>query len=154
MRYKWVDYNKDYKDMIESWLDIEAVRFTGCDDGWDQFVKYWKNEPDTVLNENFFVKVILDGGVAVGTMALFWEKDTCYIQEVIVSPDKRKLGVGSAALGELLEKGEYIIGKRIEKAQACIYPSNNVSRKAFERAGFCYSHAHPDGDAWYYEYQR
>ena len=50
--------------MIESWLDIEAVRFTDCDDGWDQFVEYWKNEPDTMLNENFFVKVILDGARA------------------------------------------------------------------------------------------
>ena len=153
MRYKWVDYNKDYKNMVESWMDIGAVRFTGCDDGWDQFVEYWKNEQDTVLNENFFVKVILDGEVAVGVIAIFWEKDTCYIQELLVSPDRRKLGVGSSALAELLEDGECIIGKKIKNAQACIYPLHIVSRRAFERAGFCYSHAHPDGDVWYYEYQ-
>jgi GNAT superfamily N-acetyltransferase len=96
-------------------LDIEAVRFTDCDDGWDQFVEYWKNEPDTMLNENFFVKVILDGARAVGVMALFLEKDTCYNQEIIVSPDRRKQGVGSSALVELLENSEYILRRRIKK---------------------------------------
>ena len=152
MYYKWVDYCKDYKETIESLFDAEAVKNTGCDDGWEQFYEYWKNEPETVLNENFFAKVILDGGKAVGVMAIFLEMDKCYIQEFVISPDRRGIGIGSSVLKELLENGEYIIGKPIKRAEACIFPSNIASIKAFEKAGFQYSHSHPEGDAWYYEY--
>ena len=40
-----------------------------------------------------------------------------------------------------------------KRAEACIFPSNIASIKAFEKAGFQYSHSHPEGDAWYYEYR-
>ena len=154
MRYKWMDYTKNDKETVESWLDSEAVKYTGCDDGWDQFVEYWINEPDMVLNGNFFVKVIMDGGMAVGAMAIFLEKEKAYIQEFIVSPERRGMGTGSSILREFLQDGEHIIGQQIEYAEACIFPSNLSSQRAFEKAGFRYSHAHPDGDAWYYEYRR
>lgn len=154
MRYKWLDYHKGYKEIVEAWLDCEAVKYTGCDEGWDQFFEYWKNEPETVLNENFFARVILDGGKAVGVIAVYEEKDKHYIQEFIVSPDRRGMGTGSSILKELLQSGEEIVGKKIAIAEACIFPSNISSRKAFEKAGFRYSHAHPDGDALYYEYRK
>lgn len=104
------------------------MKYTGCDDGWDQFVEYWINEPDMVLNENFFVKVIMDGGMAVGALAIFLEKEKAYIQEFIVSPDRRGMGTGSSILREFLQDGKQIVGHQIENAEACIFPSNLSSK--------------------------
>ena len=154
MLYKWVDYHKGYKEVVETWLDDEAVKYTGCAEGWDQYFEYWKNEPGTVLNGNFFSKVVLDGGKAVGVIAVYEEKNIYYIQEFVVSPDRRCMGTGSSILKELLQSGEYIVGKTITRAEACIFPSNISSRKAFEKAGFRYSRTHPDGDTCYYEFRK
>ena len=47
-----LDYNKSHRETVESWFDREAVKYTGCDDGWDSYFEYMKQEPETVLNEN------------------------------------------------------------------------------------------------------
>lgn len=153
-RFAWMDYNSSHRETIESWFDSEAVKYTGCEDGWDSFFEYWKEDSETVLNENFFGKVIFDKETAVGVIAVFKENDVHYIQEFIISSDMRNKGIGSSVLRELLENGENIIGQPIKKAEACIFPNNIASQKAFEKAGFRYSHAHPDGGAWYYVYQK
>lgn len=154
MQYQWVDYRRSDAETVESWFDQEAVKYTGCDDGWSGYFEYWVNAPETVLNENFFAKLILEHGEAIGIMAIFVERDWHYVQEFIISPDRRGLGIGSEVLKEFLEDGEYIVGKVIKNAEACIFPSNAASRRAFEKAGFQYSHSHPDGDACYYVYQK
>ena len=154
MRYQWADYHRSYEETVESWLDQEAVKYTGCDDGWSGYFEYWVHEPGTALNENFFAKVILDHEEAIGIMAIFAEESRYYIQEFIISPDNRRKGIGSEVLKELLENGECIVGKEIKSAEACIFPSNVSSRRAFEKAGFQYSHSHPDGNACYYVYQK
>lgn len=45
-----------------------------------------------------------------------------------------------------------MVEKSIVKANAVIYPNNIASQKAFEKAGFTFVSAHPDEDAWNYEY--
>lgn len=58
MKYDWLNYTSAYKEKVNSWLDEEAKRFTGCDGGFDTYYQYWANEPDTKLGENFWVKII------------------------------------------------------------------------------------------------
>jgi RimJ/RimL family protein N-acetyltransferase len=76
------------------------------------------------------------------------------IMEVLIAPEKRGQGKGTKLLKELLNsKG--IIGFRIQKSEAVIYPSNIASQKAFENAGFKYLHNHKDrsGDSMHYIYE-
>lgn len=49
MKFTWDDYSATYKDVVETWLDEEAKKFTGCDDGFEGYYNYWVNEPDTTL---------------------------------------------------------------------------------------------------------
>ncbi len=73
---------------------------------------------------------------------------------LLVKPEMRGNGLGTALLRELLSDGEMIIGHQIERATAVIFPNNIASQKAFEKAGFVFDHLHEDGDAWYYRYEK
>ena len=77
------------------------------------------------------------------------------IMEVLVAPDKRGQGKGSAFLKELLNNGE-ILGFSIQKSEAVICPGNAASQRAFENAGFRYHHNHKDenGSSMNYVYER
>ncbi len=76
------------------------------------------------------------------------------VMEYLVDSGRRNLGLGSSALCELMESGPDIIGSDIGLAEAVIFPNNKPSQRAFEKAGFRFSSADPDGDAWYYRYER
>ena len=154
LKYGWIDYTPRFDYLIESWFDKEGKKYTGCDDGFADYFKYWIGQPKIKYNENFWAKIILNENVPVGIIVLSSDEETYYIAEYIISPAERGRGVGSSALRELLDNGDLIIGKTIHKACACIFPDNTVSKKAFEKAGFKYSHTHADGDAEYYLYSR
>ena len=91
---------------------------------------------------------------AIAAIAVGLWKGELTISELIVAPEKRSRGSGSALLIELLENSGGILGKDFESAKAVIFPDNAASQKAFERAGFHFESAHPDGDAWYYVYRK
>lgn len=154
MHFKWIDYSPDNAAVVESWLDDTAKRNTGCDDGWADVVDYWMHEPDSIPGENFWCKVILDNGKPFASVAVGLWDGVFTVSEIVVNPEKRGQGYGSAALKELLTNGRTILGKDIETAKAVIYPDNIASQKAFERAGFTFESAHPDGDAWYYIWKK
>jgi len=155
MKFEWVDYTTEYSRVVESWLDREAKRFTGCDDGWDDFFDYWCNEGDHKKGENFWDKVVFEGSTPFAVIALGMNDNGEFIiSEYIVDPKKRGKGCGTAALRELLANSTEIIGKDIRTAEAVIYPNNIASQKAFEKAGFRFSSMHPDGDASYYTYTK
>ena len=154
MKYEWFDYSSEFKMLVDSWIDDEAARFTGCDDGFDEFYGYWINEPETKLGENFWAKIINENGTPVGVITIGLWEGVFTISEFIVRPDKRGKGIGTTALSELIINGKEILGIEIEKARSVIYPNNIASQKTFEKAGFVFISAHPDGDAWYYEYKR
>lgn len=153
MIFKWIDYTTDYSRIVDSWLDLEAKRFTGCDNGWDDFFDYWCNHEDNIKGENFWGKVVFEGSTpfAIITLAINFNGEFL-ISEYIVDPKKRGKGYGTAALRELLNNSTDIIGKDIRTAEAVIYPNNIASKKAFEKAGFCFRSMHPDGDASNYRY--
>lgn len=154
MNYDWIDYTPAYKDLIESWIDEDAKRFTGLDDGFDAYYQYWANDPQTKICTNFWVKIIISDTIPIGIIALSLWDNFFTISEFVICPNKRGKNLGSSALKELLTQSKDIIGIKIETANAVIFPNNIASQKAFEKAGFTFHSEHPDGDAWNYRYCR
>ncbi|MBQ8783834.1 MAG: GNAT family N-acetyltransferase [Clostridia bacterium] len=147
MNFYWTDYNPTEMKFVEKWLDKTAVKFTGMDDGWEDFYKYWKNEKDTILNQNYWCKVVSEKGLPFCVIALGFHEDSFVIMEMLVSPKMRNKGKGTLIIKELIENSKQILGKEIQKAEAVIYPSNKASQRCFEKAGFVLERIHEDGDA-------
>ncbi len=153
LKYGWVDYSKDYREIVESFLDDEAIKSTGCDDGFEAFYTYWMSEEDTRLNENFWFKVISTDQKPIAIIAIAKSPQNEFtVSEFIIAPTERRKGHGKAILKELLSNSSTILGERIDLARAVIFPSNIASQKAFAGAGFDFSFTHPDGDALYFEF--
>ncbi len=153
MIFRWEDYSSEYADLVDSWLDSEAIRYTGCEDGWEEYFNYWKNHSDTQMGINFWGKIVLLDTVPIAVISLGLSDCNVIVSEFIVSPTYRSQGWGTKILKELIFCGQVIIGSPITSALAVIYPDNISSQKAFEKADFQFKSAHPDGDAWYYTYQ-
>ena len=153
LKYGWVDYSKDYREIVESFLDDEAIKSTGCDDGFEAFYTYWMSEEDTRLNENFWFKVISTDQKPIAIIAIAKSPQNEFtVSEFIIAPTERRKGHGKAILKELLSNSSTILGERIDLARAVIFPNNIASQKAFAGAGFDFSFTHPDGDALYFEF--
>ena len=139
---------------VEEWLDDHAVRMTGMDDGLRAFYEYWINDGEMTLGKDYWCKVVYDNNAPFAVIALSLYEGSFHIMEFLVMPEMRGNGLGTALLRELLSDGEMIIGHRIERATAVIFPSNPASQKAFEKAGFVFDRANDDGGAWYYSYAK
>ncbi len=150
MRFDWKDYGADTMTFVEDWLDDYAVRMTGMDDGWRAFHEYWITEGGMTPGKDYWCKVVYDQAAPFAVIAFSLHEGNYHVMELLVKPGMRNNGLGSALLRDLLSDGETIIGQRIDKATAVIFPNNPASQKAFERAGFVFDHADDDGDAWYY----
>ncbi len=155
MKFTWIDYSPKDEALVESWFDRDAVHFTGIDEGFDAFYQYWLNDDETKYGENFWVKLIFSKSrQPVGIVVIGFREDEFTISELVIAPGHRGNGIGSAALAEFIDCSDIITGIRCQKAKAVIFPDNIASQKAFEKAGFRFVSAHPDGDAWYYRYCR
>lgn len=154
MNYIWHDYNPDTMSFVEKWLDESAVNSTGLDEGFRAFYEYWANEDGFIVGENYWCKVTFKNDKPFGVVALCEHNQKIIIMEVLIAPDKRGQGKGSALVAELLNNEE-ILGFTIQKCEAVIYPNNKASRKAFEKAGFIYRNSHKDenGDSLLYIYE-
>ena len=152
MYFVWYDYNPNTMNFIENWLDESAVESTGLDEGFRAFYEYWANEDGFVVGENFWCKVVFENDKPFAVIAFCQHEYKTIIMEVLIAPDKRGQGKGTALIKELLNNEE-IIGFTIQKCEAIIYPSNIASQKAFEKAGFQYRNNHKDenGDTKLYE---
>jgi len=113
MRLKWFDYTNEYADIIESWLDDETIKNTGCNNGWDNYINYWRSDAQTRWNENFFVKIVFDGEKPCSVISIGMDK-CCEItvSEFIVAPEMRGKGLGTAVLAELLHNGKLLLEKQ------------------------------------------
>ena len=150
MDFIWKDYSQEYEAGVEALFDSEAIRFTGCDDGFKAFYDYWNKE---IGADAFWGKVIFLKGELIGVIALAKSPDGVFtLQELALSPAYRGKGCGTTILKALLTNSKKIIGQEITTAKAVIFPGNLASRKAFSKAGFVCVESHPDGDALYYEY--
>lgn len=154
MRYIWRTYTAGDAVTVDGWMDDEARYFTGCDDGWDAYITDMTGEDNIRPGENFFCRVIWDRSMPIAAVALFLEEDgTLFVSELVIRPDQRGQGHGRMILRELLTASDAIFGCAIRGAEAVIYPNNAASIRAFESAGFHFTHAHPDGDVFYYRYE-
>lgn len=151
MRFVWCDYEPKAMEYIEGWLDADAVKSTGLDEGFRAFYNYWANEEGFDVGENYWCKVVCENDIPVAVIAFCLYEDNVTIMEIVVKPEKRGQGYGSALLKELLENAE-IAGFSIHKSESVIFPGNIASQKAFENAGYRYHHTHEDGDAVIYHY--
>lgn len=154
MRYIWKDYEPEKMDFVEAWLDKHAVRMTGMEEGYRSEYEYWAGEEEHIVGENFWSKVVYENENPFSLVQFGLYEGVVTIMETIVAPGKRGKGLGSGVIKELLQNSKSVIGFDIEKAEAVIFPSNIASKKAFEKAGFYFSHAHEDGDALYYIYEK
>lgn len=154
MNYVWNDYNPDTMSFIENWLDESAVNSTGLDEGFRAFYEYWASKDGFILGSNFWCKVTFENNKPFAVIAFCQYEHKTIIMEVLVAPEKRGQGKGSTLLKELLNNVG-ILGFRIQKSEAVIYPSNIASQKAFENAGFKYHHNQKDGngDSMNYVYE-
>ena len=155
MNFVWLDYNPNTMGFVEDWLDGSAAQSTGLDEGFRSFYEYWVKEDGFAVGENFWCKVIFENDKPFAVIAFCQHARKTIIMEVLIAPEKRGQGKGSALLKELLGD-EAIIGFTIQKSEAIIYPGNVASQKAFENAGFKYHHSHKDGDgdSMNYVYER
>ncbi len=154
MMFTWREYTEADASLADGWLDEAAIKLTGLDEGFDDCCQYWKEQPETLWGENMWAKLFCADGTPVGVCLLAMEKGVLTVSEMLMDPKQRGKGYGSAALQELLAEGNAILGKQILSAKAVIYPDNIASQRAFVKAGFRFEKAHPDGDAWYYRYDR
>ena len=152
MNFVWRDYDPKTMGYIENWLDESAVKSTGLDEGFRDFYEYWANEDGFVVGENFWCKVVSENDTPFAVIAFCQHEHKIIIMEIVVQPEKRRQGIGTKLLKELLE-GEEVIGCAIQKSEAVIFPSNIASQRVFENAGFQYHHTHEDGTSMSYVYE-
>lgn len=152
MRFKWEHYqNTHHKDLVDSWLDGVAVKFTGLDDGWKDFYDYWMQAAEKSSNCKDYCFIVSENNEPFCVIYVATQDTELTVSECVVAPNKRGKGYGSASIKELIDNCAMLVGEHINAAKAVIYPNNIVSQKAFEKAGFAFVSAHQDGDAWYYE---
>ena len=153
MDFIWQDYDPQTMEYIENWLDEDAVKSTGLDDGFREFYEYWASEDGYAVGENFWSKVVFEEDLPFAVIAFGLYEGKVTIMEIVVAPEKRGRGRGTKLLKELMECEE-ILGFSIEKAEAVIFPDNTASRSTFEKAGFFHHHTYEDGSAMLYTYEK
>ena len=147
MSYSMIPFDPDlHTALIHAWLDGEARRNTGIQSGenWNADIAYWEKEsPDT------FHAFLIGNPTPVASVYCFTDADKLHIGEILVAPENRGKGIGTAILKYLLYRYT-----KCSSATAVIFPGNNASIHAFRKAGFVHTSTHPDGDAAYYTFYR
>lgn len=156
MNFIWQDYEAFDKAVIEAWLDFEARKMTGINDSFEELYRYWQSE--SASGKELWCKVVLQADLPVAVVLVGCCEDEFTVSELIVAPNLRGKGLGTAVVSELIKHSAEILDmhRRVEsiRFKAVIYPDNGASRRAFEKSGFNYDRTHPDGDAMYYIYRK
>lgn len=152
MNFTWLDYDPRTMEFLETWLDENAVRTTGLDEGFHAFYTYWAKEDEFSVGENFWCKVVYEQDTPFAAIACCRYENNTNIMEFLVKPDKRGQGMGAKVLREFLSQEE-ILGFPIQRSEAIIFPGNIASQKAFQNAGFQYHHTYEDGSAMSFVYE-
>ena len=145
MLFDWKEYDNSQASSVEAWLDAEAVKGTGLDDGFDDFFNYWKNEDGM---DNFKAFVIFDRAEPIAVIAIDLYESFVKVMEIIVAPSKRGQGYGSKILNELTESAPNLFSDKISGYEAVIFPSNIASQRAFAKCGYRVDVKDPEGDLW------
>lgn len=150
MLFTWIDYQTENAALVDSWLDDTAVRMTGIEDGFDKEWLATLEEAKNFPGCKDFCKIVSENGVPFAAVKYGFYRNNVTVSVIIVDPVQRGKGRGSAVLRELVTNVNTLVGEKVDKFEAVIFPSNSASQRAFEKAGFVFEYAHEDGDALYY----
>ena len=145
--FEWQDYTKEYAALVDSWLDADAVRLTGLDEGFDEFCRYWENESDPARGEYFRCKIVSENQRPFAAIAFGYCSGTVTIMEIIVDPALRGQGSGTAVLREFIKNVTDWIKQPISVFEAVVFKNNPASQVAFYKAGFVRNEK--DRDRWH-----
>ncbi len=130
--------------LVDSWLDAAARHSTGMD-SFREDVAYWMTEePET------YQAMVFGNPEPMAAAYFFVRGQELHIGEILISPEKRGSGIGTAILRMLL----YEIGHACHTFTAVIYLDNEPSKRLFEKSGFTKTDTHPDGDAEQYTFHK
>ncbi len=131
-------------NLVDGWLDPSARHSTGMD-SFREDAAYW------MAKEPGVCQALVFGDPEPAAAAYFFIRDQeLHIGELLISPEKRGTGIGTAVLRLLM----YEIGHACHLCTAVIFPYNEPSKRLFEKSGFTKTATHPDGDAEYYTFRK
>jgi RimJ/RimL family protein N-acetyltransferase len=136
MIFHWIDNTPEYATLIDSWLDVTAVKMTGIDEGWDS---YWNAVLLDAVNFPGCVdhcKIVLAEGQPVAVVAFGYYRNDVTISEIIVAPEMRAKGYGSRIIQELISLSRIWFPDPISRFSAIVFAQNIASQKVFQNAGF------------------
>ncbi len=145
---QWQDYGPEQAVLVNAWLDREAVRNTGLDDGFDAFYQYWERNSDPARGENFYCKIVSTERRPVAVVAFSYYQQTVVIMEIVVDPIWRGQGIGTSIIKELVANAADWIRQPVSVFEAVIFPHNTTSQNAFYKAGFVPVPGKKDNDRW------
>ena len=145
----WRDYTKEDAALVDSWLDADAVRLTGLDEGFDEFCRYWENESDPARGEYFRCKIVSEDNRPFAAIAFGYYNGTVTIMEIVVDPALRGQDRGTTVLREMIKNAADWIKQPISVFEAVVFENNPMSQIAFYKAGFVRNEK--DGDRWHKE---
>lgn len=152
-QFEWTDYRTEDAPMLDRWLDADAVAMTGLDMGWDD---YW----NAVLADAVYFpgckdycKLVRENGIPVAAICFGCYEGVATVSEIVVAPRYRGRGVGSRILRELITNADELLGEKVGKICAVIFPDNLASQRAFTKAGFALEFVQDGGTAWNYVYK-
>ena len=134
--FEWKDYTKEDTALVASWLNADAVRMTGMDEGFDAFHQYWKNESSPERGEYFWSKLVSENGHPFAVISYGYCDGTVTIMEIVVDPAVRGQGKGTAVISEFLNNAAAWIAQPITVFNAVVFQRNTASQIAFYKAGF------------------
>ncbi len=154
MRFRWRNYDSSDAGLVDSWLDGDAVRQTGLDDGWQSFYDYWMAQSRAGEGKDRCF-LLWQGNMPFAVMYLCVLGGEMILSELVVAPGMRGRGYGTAVIMELLENAVMLVGTPVCAVKAAIFPGNLASVRAFEKAGFSLVSRQRDawGDSLHYAYR-
>ncbi len=145
---EWQDYGPEQAVLVNAWLDRDAVRNTGLEDGLDAFYQYWERNSDPARGEIFYCKIVSEEWRPVAVVAFSYHQQTVVVMEIVVDPNLRGQGRGTAIINELVDHAAHWIGQPISVFEAVIFPHNTASQTIFYKAGFVPVSDGKDNDRW------
>lgn len=153
MKFQWTDYSAEDAPTVDRWLDVDAVAMTGLDMLWDD---YWNAVLADAVNYpgcKDHCKLVRDNGIPVAVICFGCYEGEATVSEIVVAPQFRGRGYGTRILQDLIAHSGELLGEKVDKISAVIFPANVASQRAFEKAGFVCDYAHENETALHYVYQ-
>lgn len=134
--FQWVDYESKYAQLIDSWLDEEAVSMTGLDMGWDAYWLALKEDAANYPGCADFCKVVFENSMPFAAVCYGIYQNTMTVSEIVVAPELRGNGMGTRVLSELTGIAKGFGPDVVSRITAVVFPQNIASQWAFRKAGF------------------